>query len=391
MGVALRGTHARRRRRRDRAGARVPRRARPDLVRRRLSRSAHVPARANAGALAEFAATGETSAFQYAPTRGLAGPLDALASRIESLQGRRPAEDELLITSGAIEALELVGKTFLERGDTVVVEAPTYLGAIMAFRSFETKIVAVPIDDDGPRRRRARPHASRQVCVRSSCTASRTTRTRRASRSPPSGARARRARAPIRLPDRRGRRVPRARLRRGRRAAEPVEPRARRRRAGRHDVEDVLPRPAARLGGRAGGDLAATSSRRSRTPISAPARSASGSSRSTSAAAGSRSSSRSRARSTNASARCCSPRSSATCPTARAGRTREAASSRGSRSRPASTRRRSPRAPRSRASGSSRARCSSRTAAATTACGSPSAWSTSRRSTKASSGSRRFY
>jgi 2-aminoadipate transaminase len=97
----------------------------------------------------EFAATGETSAFQYAPTRGLAGPLDALASRIETLQGRRPAEDELLITSGAIEALELVGKAFLERGDTVVVEAPTYLGAIMAFRSFETHIVAVSIDDDG--------------------------------------------------------------------------------------------------------------------------------------------------------------------------------------------------------------------------------------------------
>jgi 2-aminoadipate transaminase len=97
----------------------------------------------------EFAATGETSAFQYAPTRGLAGPLDALASRIETLQRRRPAEDELLITSGAIEALELVGKAFLERGDTVVVEAPTYLGAIMAFRSFETHIVAVPIDDDG--------------------------------------------------------------------------------------------------------------------------------------------------------------------------------------------------------------------------------------------------
>ena len=97
----------------------------------------------------EFAATGETSAFQYAPTRGLAGPLDALASRIETLQGRRPAEDELMITSGAIEALELVGKAFLERGDTVVVEAPTYLGAIMAFRSFETRVVAVPIDDDG--------------------------------------------------------------------------------------------------------------------------------------------------------------------------------------------------------------------------------------------------
>src|SRR5437867_3679646 len=99
--------------------------------------------------LEEFAAAGESSAFQYAPTRGLAGPLDALAGRLEALQGRRPADDELLITSGAIEALELVGKSFLDRGDTVVVEAPTYLGAIMAFRSFEADVVAVPMDDDG--------------------------------------------------------------------------------------------------------------------------------------------------------------------------------------------------------------------------------------------------
>jgi 2-aminoadipate transaminase len=102
-----------------------------------------------ASLLAEFAAAGETSAFQYAPTRGLAGPMDALAGRIEELQGRRPADDELVITSGAIEALELVGKSFLDRGDLVVVEGPTYLGAIMAFRSFEAEIVAVPLDEHG--------------------------------------------------------------------------------------------------------------------------------------------------------------------------------------------------------------------------------------------------
>jgi 2-aminoadipate transaminase len=99
--------------------------------------------------LAEFSATGEASAFQYAPTRGLAGPLDAIAARLELLQGRRPADDELLITSGAIEALELVGKSFLDTGDVVVVEGPTYLGAIQAFRSFETDVVAVPMDERG--------------------------------------------------------------------------------------------------------------------------------------------------------------------------------------------------------------------------------------------------
>ncbi len=102
-----------------------------------------------AALLSEFAETGESSAFQYGPTRGLAGPLDAVAGRLEATQGNRPSEDELLITSGAIEALELVGKSFLDRGDTVLVEAPTYLGAIMAFRSFEARIAAVPLDDDG--------------------------------------------------------------------------------------------------------------------------------------------------------------------------------------------------------------------------------------------------
>ena len=99
--------------------------------------------------LAEFAETGEATAFQYAPTRGLPGTIDALAGRLELVQGRRPADDELVVTSGGIEALELICRTFLDRGDAVVVEAPTYLGALMAFRGYEAEIVAVPLDDEG--------------------------------------------------------------------------------------------------------------------------------------------------------------------------------------------------------------------------------------------------
>jgi 2-aminoadipate transaminase len=104
-----------------------------------------------AALLDELVAQGDSSPFQYSPTRGLPGPLDAFAARIETLQGRRPADAELMITSGGIEALELLGKTFLDRGDTVVVEAPTYLGAIMAFRSFEAEVVGVELDEDGLR------------------------------------------------------------------------------------------------------------------------------------------------------------------------------------------------------------------------------------------------
>jgi 2-aminoadipate transaminase len=91
----------------------------------------------------------DPAAFQYAPTRGLARTRDVIAARLAELQSARPVDDELLVTSGGIEALELVSKSFLDRGDTVVVEGPTYLGAIMAFRSFEADVVAVPLDDDG--------------------------------------------------------------------------------------------------------------------------------------------------------------------------------------------------------------------------------------------------
>ena len=107
------------------------------------------PAEQAAAILHDLVAAGDLAAFQYAPTRGLAGTRDAMSSRIEALQGARPADDELLVTSGGIEALELVSKSFLDRGDTVVVEGPTYLGAIMAFHSFEARVEAVRLDEDG--------------------------------------------------------------------------------------------------------------------------------------------------------------------------------------------------------------------------------------------------
>jgi 2-aminoadipate transaminase len=97
------------------------------------------------GRVAELVDGLDASAFQYAPTTGLPRTREAIASRLE----HRPAEDELLVTSGGIEALELVSKSFLDRGDAVVVEGPTYLGAIMAFRSFEAHVHAVPLDGDG--------------------------------------------------------------------------------------------------------------------------------------------------------------------------------------------------------------------------------------------------
>jgi 2-aminoadipate transaminase len=91
----------------------------------------------------------DASALQYAPVAGLPGPRSFLADRLERLEGQRPAEGDLILTSGAIEALELLGKSLIDTGDLVLVEGPTYLGAIMAFQSFEARVHAVAIDDQG--------------------------------------------------------------------------------------------------------------------------------------------------------------------------------------------------------------------------------------------------
>ncbi|MGH9245082.1 MAG: PLP-dependent aminotransferase family protein [Acidimicrobiales bacterium] len=91
----------------------------------------------------------DSSAFQYAPTQGLESVRGFLADRLERNERRRPAPDELTVTSGAIEALELISLSVLDPGDVVVVEAPTYLGAIMSFRGMGADVVAVPLDRHG--------------------------------------------------------------------------------------------------------------------------------------------------------------------------------------------------------------------------------------------------
>ena len=113
------------------------------------------PATFPAEILAPIAArliTGDAAvSLQYAATEGLAGVRDYVAGRLESLEGARPGRGELMITSGGIDCMELLAKSYLDPGDVVVVESPTYLGAIMAFRGYEADLRGVPVDDDGMR------------------------------------------------------------------------------------------------------------------------------------------------------------------------------------------------------------------------------------------------
>jgi 2-aminoadipate transaminase len=90
-------------------------------------------------------------ALQYSATEGLAGVRDYVSGRLALLEGRAPDAGEMMITSGGIDCMELVAKSYVDAGDVVVVEAPTYLGAIMAFRGYEADVRGVPVDGDGMR------------------------------------------------------------------------------------------------------------------------------------------------------------------------------------------------------------------------------------------------
>ncbi|HKN99506.1 MAG TPA: PLP-dependent aminotransferase family protein [Pseudonocardiaceae bacterium] len=88
-------------------------------------------------------------ALQYAPSEGLATTRHAIADRLLATDGVRPAEDELMITSGGIDGVTLVAKAMLDPGDVVVVEEPSYLGAVSGFAAYEPVLRGVPMDDDG--------------------------------------------------------------------------------------------------------------------------------------------------------------------------------------------------------------------------------------------------
>src|SRR5262249_39237048 len=107
------------------------------------------------GILAEIAtrliSSDPGAALQYSATEGIASVREYVSGRLASLEGRAPEAGELMITGGGIDCLELVAKTYLDPGDVVVVEAPTYLGAIMAFRGYEADVRGVPVDADGLR------------------------------------------------------------------------------------------------------------------------------------------------------------------------------------------------------------------------------------------------
>jgi 2-aminoadipate transaminase len=88
-------------------------------------------------------------ALQYGPTEGYLQLREWIAAR-HSTPAARIDPADVLVTTGSQQALDLLGKTLIDAGSRVLVETPTYLGALQAFSLFEPQFLSVPSDDDGP-------------------------------------------------------------------------------------------------------------------------------------------------------------------------------------------------------------------------------------------------
>jgi 2-aminoadipate transaminase len=87
--------------------------------------------------------------LQYSTTEGHPRLREQIASRMNTIWGTSLSADEILITTGSQQGLDLIGKVFLDNGDAVVCESPTYLGAVMAFNVFLPRWIEIPTSDEG--------------------------------------------------------------------------------------------------------------------------------------------------------------------------------------------------------------------------------------------------
>lgn len=88
-------------------------------------------------------------ACQYSATEGLPALREKIAQRMKDKNNIETDAEHILVTSGSQQGLDFSGRVFLDKGDVVLMESPSYLGAINAFKACEPTFMEVPTDDDG--------------------------------------------------------------------------------------------------------------------------------------------------------------------------------------------------------------------------------------------------
>ncbi len=88
-------------------------------------------------------------ALQYSVTEGYMPLRNVLKERMKAQGNFDPDKDELIITSGAQQSNELAAKVLCDEGDTIICEAPSFIGSLNAFKSYNVNLVGVELENDG--------------------------------------------------------------------------------------------------------------------------------------------------------------------------------------------------------------------------------------------------
>jgi 2-aminoadipate transaminase len=126
--------------------------ARPDVISFAggLPDTSTFPPSTFASITAQIAEESCASALQYGPTEGFDETKRCIAE-VMAEEGMRADPEDLLVTTGGQQVIDLVTKTFVDPGDVVICEAPTYPGAVPVFSSYEADVVQIEMDSDGMR------------------------------------------------------------------------------------------------------------------------------------------------------------------------------------------------------------------------------------------------
>ena len=126
--------------------------ARPEIISLAggLPDTSTFPAEDMASLMARVAADASARALQYGPTEGMDQLKDCIV-QVMAEEGMDVGADELLVTTGGQQVIDLVCKTLVDPGDVVVAEGPTYPGAVPTFGAYEADVVQIEMDADGMR------------------------------------------------------------------------------------------------------------------------------------------------------------------------------------------------------------------------------------------------
>src|SRR6476661_1527117 len=108
------------------------------------------PAENFAAIMARVAVDSCARALQYGPTEGISAIKECIA-QVMAEEGTPTDPEDILVTTGGQQVIDLVCKTLVDPGDVVIAEAPTYPGAVPTFMSYQADVVQIAMDDDGMR------------------------------------------------------------------------------------------------------------------------------------------------------------------------------------------------------------------------------------------------